>query len=39
MARTYVLVDAKDGQRAVELGIALDEGALQGLPMDEAMHM
>ncbi len=39
MARTYVLLDAKDGQRAVELGIALDEGALQGLPMDESMHM
>ena len=39
MARTYVLLDAKAGQRAVELGVALDERAMQGLPMDEAMHM
>jgi hypothetical protein len=39
MARTYVLLDAKDRQRAVELGVALDEGALQALPMDEGMHM
>ena len=39
MARTYVLLDAKNGQRAVELGVALDEGAMQGLPMDGGMYM
>jgi hypothetical protein len=39
IARTYVLLDAKDGQRAVELGVALDAGALQGLPADAGMYM
>jgi hypothetical protein len=39
MARTYVVLDAKDRQRAVEIGVALDERALQGLPTDMAMHM
>ena len=39
MARTYVLLDAKSGQRAVEIGVALDEGAMQGLPMDGGMYM
>ncbi|MDF1505126.1 DUF5602 domain-containing protein [Roseisolibacter sp. H3M3-2] len=38
-ARTYVLLDAKDGQRAVELGVALDEGALRGLPTEDGMYM
>ena len=39
MARTYVVLDAKNGQQATEIGVALDEGALEGLPMDDAMHM
>jgi hypothetical protein len=39
MARTYVVLDAKAGQAPVELGVALDERALEGLPMDHAMHM
>ena len=37
MARTYVVVDAKDGQTPLELGVALDAKALDGLP--DAMHM
>jgi hypothetical protein len=37
MARTYVVLDAKSGQRPVELGFALDARALDGLPSD-AMH-
>ena len=32
MARTYVVLDAKSGQAPVELGIALDAKALDGLP-------
>jgi hypothetical protein len=39
LARTYVVLDARDGQRAVELGVALDEGAMRGLPADEGMYM
>lgn len=31
-ARTYVVLDAKSGNTAVELGVALDEKALDGLP-------
>lgn len=38
MARTYVVLNAKAGQAPVELGIALDERALQGLPMDAEEH-
>jgi hypothetical protein len=38
MARTYVVLDAKSGQRPVELGFALDARALEGLPMDAAEH-
>jgi hypothetical protein len=38
MARAYVVLDATAGQSPVELGVALDERALDGLPMDEAMH-
>jgi hypothetical protein len=37
MARAYVVLNAKAGQAPVELGIALDEGALQGLPMGAPM--
>lgn len=32
MARTYVVLNAKQGQTAIELGIALDARALEGLP-------
>lgn len=32
MARTYVVLDAKSGQSPLELGIALDQKALDGLP-------
>src|SRR5690606_2196794 len=40
MARTYVVVDAKDGQRPLELGVAIDQDGLQGLPADMRMlHM
>lgn len=38
MARTYVVLDAKTGQSAVELGIALDERALDNLPNDDEEH-
>ena len=38
MARTYVVLDAKSGQSPVELGIALDEKALDGLPTDGMMY-
>ncbi len=38
MARTYVVLDAKSGQAPVELGIALDEKALDGLPTDGMMY-
>lgn len=39
MARTYVVVDSKDGQTPVELGVALDAKALQDLPSTEMMYM
>jgi hypothetical protein len=39
MARTYVVLDARAGQQAVELGVALDEGAVQGVPGAEGMYM
>jgi uncharacterized protein len=32
MARTYIVLNSKDGQAPVELGIALDAAALDGLP-------
>jgi hypothetical protein len=32
LARTYVVLDAKSGNTPLELGIALDASALQGLP-------
>jgi hypothetical protein len=38
MGRAYVVLDAKSGQRPVELGIALDARALEGLPADAAEH-
>jgi hypothetical protein len=38
MARTYVVLSAKAGQAPVELGIALDERALDGLPTDAGEH-
>jgi hypothetical protein len=38
MARTYVVLDAKAGQAPVELGIALDETVLDGLPTDPGGH-
>jgi len=38
MARAYVVSDAKAGQAPVELGIALDEKALDGLPGDGMMY-
>jgi hypothetical protein len=38
MARTYFVLNAKAGQAPVELGIALDAQALQGLPTDGAEH-
>ena len=31
-ARTYVVLDQRDGGRALELGVALDEQAMEGLP-------
>jgi len=34
MARAYVVLNAKEGQAPVELGIALDQKALDGLPAD-----
>ena len=37
-ARTYVVLDAKSGNTAVELGVALDEKALDGLPNDNLEH-
>lgn len=39
MARAYVVVDSKHGQTPVELGIALDARALQGLPSTQMMYM
>jgi hypothetical protein len=36
-ARAYVVLNARAGQAPVELGIALDEGALHGLPSGVAM--
>jgi hypothetical protein len=38
MARAYVVLDAKAGQAPAELGIALDEKALDGLPTDGMMY-
>lgn len=38
MARAYVVLNAKDGQAPAELGIALDEKALDGLPTGAAEH-
>lgn len=38
MARTYVVLNAKAGQAPVEVGVALDEGALEGLPVHAADH-
>src|SRR5690242_4261619 len=32
MARAYVVLDAKSGQAPAEIGIALDQKALDGLP-------
>ena len=38
MARAYVVLDAKSGQAPAEIGIALDEKALDGLPADALEH-
>lgn len=38
MARTYVVLNATAGQAPVELGIALDAQALEGLPTDGDEH-
>ena len=37
-ARTYVVLDARAGQAPVELGVALDARALDGLPNDAEEH-
>ena len=37
MARAYVVLDAKSGQAPAEIGVALDEKALAGLPADGMM--
>jgi len=39
MARTHAFLDAEDGQNALELGVALDEGARRGVPSDARMHV
>ena len=38
MARAYVVLNAKAGQAPVELGVALDERALDGLPTGAGEH-
>jgi hypothetical protein len=38
MARTYVVLDQKDDGAPVELGVALDERALDGLPTEMESH-
>jgi hypothetical protein len=38
-ARAYVVVDSKNGGAPLELGVALDANALQGLPSTEMMYM
>jgi hypothetical protein len=38
-ARTYVLIDQKQGGAPIEVGVALDEGALDGLPAPMQMPM
>ena len=32
IARTYIVLDEKDGRTPVELGVAMTEGAMEGLP-------
>ena len=39
MARTYVVLDSRDGKTPLELGVALDASALQGLPSTQMMYM
>ncbi len=39
MARAYVVMDDKNGKTPLELGIALDERALDGLPSTEMGYM
>lgn len=39
MARSYVVVDSKQGGAPLELGVALDAQALDGLPRDMMMYM
>jgi hypothetical protein len=39
MARTYVVVDSKHGTAPLELGVALDSAALEGLPSTEMEYM
>ena len=38
MGRTYVVIDQQNDDAPVELGVALDERALDGLPTDEPAH-
>lgn len=37
-ARTYVIMDAKDENKPLEIGVALDERALEGLPAPAPDH-
>jgi hypothetical protein len=37
-ARTYVVLDQQAGGRPLEIGVALDEAALEGLPAPAAAH-
>ena len=37
-ARTYVVLDQRSGGRPLEVGVALDEAALEGLPAPAAAH-
>lgn len=39
MARAYVVTDSRQGEAPLELGIALDASALQGLPNTQMMYM
>jgi hypothetical protein len=38
MARTYVLLDEKNGRVPLEVGVALDEKAMEGLPAPMSMN-
>ncbi len=38
VVRTYVLLDRKDGRVPLELGVAISEGAMEGLPAPNPNH-